>query len=428
MKKDAIMPLDNPASVQAALELLTPSTVINVAKIRVGNPTGDGGYVMLDLINAGEQAFSYGISDDATFEEDLADRGLTIAMFDHTINELPSKHERFLFVKQGLAGYASKDGQLAPLSQQLQHLPEANNMLLKVDIEGWEWNWLSKEDGSVLSRFKQIVMEMHGLEKLADPVWRQNFVSCLEKLSASHVLYHVHANNHRELVEIDGYKITPVLEVAFVHRSCVEIVDNTELYPHKLDFPNLGPRNDIVLDFFPFLPVSQSRDQLQRLVNEAKLNARPYMDRFAAFPEIPTRGENIAKLGRASQSSVSSWSISPEEASNAINGMRTGRPSFHTQLEDSPWWRLDFEKPEPIDEIIVFNRIDGEQQRAKSLILETTIDGANWEQAYTHDGSLFGGIDGTPLRISLSQRVQAIRLRINGRGYFHLDQVEVYRW
>lgn len=91
-------------AIGAAVKLLTPVTVTNLEKVRVGNPSGDGGYVLLDMFKAMTQAFSYGISDDATFEEDLADRGMTIAMFDHTIDELPSHHERFVFVKQGLAG------------------------------------------------------------------------------------------------------------------------------------------------------------------------------------------------------------------------------------------------------------------------------------------------------------------------------------
>jgi hypothetical protein len=32
-----------------------------------------------------------------------------------------------------------------------------------------------------------------------------------------------------------------------------------------------------------------------------------------------------------------------------------------------------------------------------------------------------------PLRVRIDQQIKALRLRLPGRGYFHLDQVEVYQ-
>ena len=266
-------------SVESALRLLTPFTVTRAKKIRVGNPNGDGGYVMLDMIEAGGQAFSYGIADDATFEEDLAERGLKIAMFDHTIDQLPSQHDNFIFVKQGLAGTASSDGQLDSLTNQLPHLPPSNDMLLKVDIESKEWNWLSHESTDTLGKFTQIVMELHKLHMLSDPTWRENFSTCMGKLLRNHVIYHVHANNHRKFVEIDGFKVTPVLEISLIRSDLVDYVPNQEVYPSVLDRPNHGSLIDIVLDFFPFLPEGLPDNKLKKLINDAKFNARPYLDR-----------------------------------------------------------------------------------------------------------------------------------------------------
>lgn len=277
-------------TIEAALRLLTPFTVTRAKKIRVGNPNGDGGYVMLDMFEAGGQAFSYGIADDATFEEDLAERGLKIAMFDHTIDQLPSQHDNFVFVKQGLAGTASSDGQVDSLTNQLPHLPPSNDMLLKVDIESKEWNWLSHESTDTLGKFTQIVMELHKLHMLSDPSWRDNFSTCMGKLLRKHVIYHVHANNHREFVEIDGFKVTPVLEISLIRRDLVDYVPNQEVYPSALDRPNHGSLFDIVLDFFPFIPEGLPNHKLKQLIDDAKINALPYLDRFAAFPDIPTKG------------------------------------------------------------------------------------------------------------------------------------------
>ncbi len=414
-------------TIAAAIKLLTPVTVTNFRKIRVGNPSGDGGYVLLDMFEAMTQAFSYGISDDVTFEEDLADRGMTVAMFDHTIDELPSHHERFVFVKQGLAGSLLNDGMLAPLSQQLKHLPPSDSMLLKVDIEGWEWNWLKSESTSALSKFSQMAFELHGLQKLADPIWRENFCLCMGKLLENHVIFHVHANNHKAPVLIEGIKVTPVLEVALVKKSLVEFSENSEFYPTSQDFPNLGPREDIVLDFAPFEPIGLSEADLRAGRSQAIKNSRPHLDRFDSFPLIEVFGVNIAAKGKASQSSLSPWSHSDTEAQHAVCGVRTGKPAFHTMLEDQPWWKLEFDQEERVSEVLIFNRIDGELQRTRYLNVEISTDGNSWNTIYQHDGRLFGGIDGNPLRIRIDRLIKALRLRLPGRGYFHLDQVEVYQ-
>ena len=78
--------------------------------------------------------------------------------------------------------------------------------------------------------------------------------------------------------------------------------------------------------------------------------------------------------------------------------------------------------------MLVFNRIDGEQQRTRYLNVDVTADGKTWNTIYKHDGSLFGGIDGKPLRVRIDHSILALRLRLPGRGYFHLDQVEVYQF
>ncbi|WP_395630427.1 discoidin domain-containing protein [Aquidulcibacter sp.] len=414
-------------AIASAVKLLTPVTVTNLEKVRVGNPSGDGGYVLLDMFKAMTQAFSYGISDDATFEEDFADRGMTIAMFDHRIDQLPSHHERFVFVRLGLAGSTSDDGMLAPLSHQLKHLPSSESMLLKVDIEGWEWDWLKSESVSALSKFSQMAFELHDLQKLADPAWRENFCSCMEKLLENHVIFHVHANNHRAPVLIEGIKVAPVLEVALVKKSLVEFSSNSEFYPTSQDFPNLGSRDDIVLDFVPFEPIGLSETDLSAGRSQAIKNSRPHLDRFDSFPPIEVSGVNIAAKGTASQSSLSPWSHSDTEAQHAVCGIRTGRPAFHTTLEDQPWWKLEFGQEERVNEVLIFNRIDGEQQRTRYLNVDVTSDGKSWNTIYQHDGSLFGGIDGMPLRVRIDQQIKALRLRLPGRGYFHLDQVEVYQ-
>lgn len=64
---------------------------------------------------------------------------------------------------------------------------------------------------------------------------------------------------------------------------------------------------------------------------------------------------NVAINKSARQSSLSTCS-EPGEAARAINGKKTGGFSFHTDLEDNPWWQVDLGRVFFLTSIIVYNR------------------------------------------------------------------------
>ncbi len=68
--------------------------------------------------------------------------------------------------------------------------------------------------------------------------------------------------------------------------------------------------------------------------------------------------ENIARQGRAAQSSTSQQAA----AARAIDGHTDGNleqgSTTLTEPEDNPWWELDLGGPTPVDEIVVWNRTD----------------------------------------------------------------------
>jgi hypothetical protein len=76
--------------------------------------------------------------------------------------------------------------------------------------------------------------------------------------------------------------------------------------------------------------------------------------------EVMSDGVNIARKGKASQSSVSNGG----EPSRAIDGNRSGEygsgSQTHTQEGTiNPWWELDLGGEFPIDTVVVYNRTDG---------------------------------------------------------------------
>lgn len=139
--------------------------------------------------------------------------------------------------------------------------------------------------------------------------------------------------------------------------------------------------------------------------------------------------KNVALNKIASQSSFSLWSEAGESA-RAINGKKTGGFGFHTDLDDTPWWQVDLGQVFSLTCVVVYNResagtVHGE--RAKSMAVLISVNGENWEEIHS-GGQSFGGIsDGNPfVQYCFGKRARFVRLRLNERTYFHLDEVEVY--
>lgn len=142
---------------------------------------------------------------------------------------------------------------------------------------------------------------------------------------------------------------------------------------------------------------------------------------------LPHRGENLALHCRASQSSY--YSTNAETPQGAVNGLRNGHFGFHTDHEDRPWWRLDLGARKAFDEIRVFNRLDPYcAERSRTIEISISDDGLVWDTVYSHDGSIFGGIDGHPLSfVREGMEARYILLRLREPNFLHLDEVEIYR-
>ena len=109
--------------------MLCPKEVIGKNKILIGT-YGDGGYVLLDDFKDIKIAYSFGISNIISFDKDLADKGIDIYMYDHTINNLPFNHQKFHWKKLGITSESKKMENMKTLKEFLienEHLKE-NNM------------------------------------------------------------------------------------------------------------------------------------------------------------------------------------------------------------------------------------------------------------------------------------------------------------
>ena len=120
-------------------------------------------------------------------------------------------------------------------------------MILKIDVEGAEWDVLDAATSDELARFSQIVGEFHEFSNVKDPAWRDKVQRVLVKLRSMFDVVHVHGNNWGKLNVIANVAVPEAIELTFANRSIYECGETNEIFPTALDQPNFNARPDIFL-------------------------------------------------------------------------------------------------------------------------------------------------------------------------------------
>lgn len=224
-------------------------TVYSFDKKRRYGSNCDGGYVIADLEGGYDCYISAGISDEESFSRDFINHynmnEYNSFGFDGTINQYPYHYtKKISFIKKNINHYNDDDN--SNLSVLIE---KYDNIFLKMDIEGGEYPWLLRIHESDLNKFKQIVIEFHGI---TNDGWNCNYndkMKCLEKLSKTHYIVHAHGNNYGPVHN----NIPDVIELTYVNKNCFDSPPelNHEPLPGPLDFPNKHAE-DVDLNFYPF--------------------------------------------------------------------------------------------------------------------------------------------------------------------------------
>jgi hypothetical protein len=227
--------------------LLAPFDVEGLKKIRLGN-AHDGGYIFIDDLPDISVVISCGISNDVTFDLACAEMGKPVLQFHHTVDGPPDHHPKFKFRKQAIDALGRIPGsvKLWDVVKQQGDSTKAD-ILLKIDIDGDEWETFANFPAEQLKRFRQIACEFHGSSRLVDPEY---FSLCLRAVSNIHEAFlpvHLHANNFVNFSNVMGVPIPQVYEVTFVNRDYYRPSKNQKTAPTELDTPNNPDKPDLVL-------------------------------------------------------------------------------------------------------------------------------------------------------------------------------------
>lgn len=224
----------------ALASLLRPLDVVGHELLRFGSDN-DGGYLMVDDWIDLVGLVSGGAGDNVDFEVEVAKRDLVVHVYDHTVPTLPSHgHELITHVLEPLGTSGTS------LDSALSRMPEGD-LLLKIDIDGAEWG-LFDGAASGLNRFRQIVLELHGLHQLGDSLWYERALRVLHALHETHAPVHVHANNYGAYAVVGGIPVPDIVEVSYVRRDAYDLVERTSAaIAHPLDQANDPTRPEYAL-------------------------------------------------------------------------------------------------------------------------------------------------------------------------------------
>jgi hypothetical protein len=232
--------------------LFSPRAVVGHKKVRLGR-MNDGGYVMIDDFENIRTAFSFGVGDDASWDIEIAERGIRTFQFDDTISSPPALHPLLDFIPRKIVGTPAQDGEtLGGAVERYGGTSSAAAHLLKIDIEGEEWPVFANCERKHLLSFAQIVCEFHGFRNSAKEGWYAQATRAISQLRKDFEVVHVHANNGAPFVAIANVPFPQILEVTFANRSRYEFCESFELFPTSIDQPNIPGRPDMFLGRFVF--------------------------------------------------------------------------------------------------------------------------------------------------------------------------------
>jgi hypothetical protein len=220
-------------------------------KIRLGC-NSDGGYVIGETDGIYDCYISAGVSNEESFSRDFINKynmnSSNSFAFDGTIQKYPRQYtNNITFYKRNISPY--KDSKNATLQY---FINKYHNIFLKMDIEGAEYPWLKILTSEQLNKFKQIVIEFHGIN---DDSWGTSLndkIECLNKLCITHYPIHSHGNNYAK----NKNSIPDVIEITYLRKNLFETTPqlNNTIFPIKnLDFPNNPFLPDLILNTQPFV-------------------------------------------------------------------------------------------------------------------------------------------------------------------------------
>lgn len=205
--------------------------------IRIGTK-GDGGYLVPNDLEGIDACFSPGVEYKSDFEKECADLGMKVFLADLSVDGPAFNDVRFIFTKKFI-GATTSESFMTVNNWVNSSLPNSKtDLLLQIDIEGYEYETFLSMSDELMQRFRIIVVEFHHLEKLwSRPFFRLAFPT-FEKILQTHSCVHIHPNNCERPLNYKGLTIPGTMEFTFLRNDRFKNRSYANHFPHPLDFHN----------------------------------------------------------------------------------------------------------------------------------------------------------------------------------------------
>jgi hypothetical protein len=219
------------------LDAVQPVNVTNCTLARFGE-ANDGGYVICgNLLGGVTTGYSYGIAGTDGWGCDVSRKlGVRVHEYDcFDLHEPACPDGRLVFHPEcvGASRFVEEGRQFDSITGQFQRNGDsASHVVLKIDVEGAEWESFDAAPDSLFEQIDQLVVELHH----TDRSWRH--LRTIERLKRFFVVAHLHYNNFT----CDA-QVTPLpawaMEVLFVSRRLAHTDGQPgAASPAALDAPN----------------------------------------------------------------------------------------------------------------------------------------------------------------------------------------------
>jgi hypothetical protein len=217
------------------IALLKTKQVVGKNFLRFGS-VFDGGYLLVDDLAKTDFVISGGIGENCSFDESVAPSVGKVVLIDDSISTVNLMSVNYEFLPLKLSSKLEENS--IQITSLLNMHEEYSDAILKMDIEGAEWNILAELKSSDFLRFRQIALELHSLSDVYNDDFHRIKIKALENLARNHELISISANNYGEYRVIGGVPVPDVLEVTYVRRNSYLFEDGYSLEVSNLESLN----------------------------------------------------------------------------------------------------------------------------------------------------------------------------------------------
>lgn len=358
--------------------------------IRIGGDA-DGSYLVPEDLDGITTCFSPGVNRIKYFEDFVAERyGIASHMCDFTSDvgrlTTPLVPGMQTFVKKWL-DLGEGDDRISLEDWVAEHGPEGD-LLLQMDIEGAEYRNVLATSDETLARFRVIVLEVHGLDKMLQaPVLRDVIAPFFTKLAGAFTTVHAHPNNCCGDFAVPGTDVTipRILELTLVRNDRFVPAPGPPALPHPLDVSRNVPRKPPLFLSEAWCdhdrPLTSRVKMLEDgLAYRADLNAADTDPELAAVLALTMQSVQTlsalvvppppqARLAEVAAGRPYRLSTAYERTSRT--GVVRESPSyfFHTEFGPDQSIRVDLGREHRVRRVEVTNRRGGHQTRARHLFV-----------------------------------------------------------